>query len=78
MNTAIIEYSCTISPTPLVSESSPKGNDSKMSDKTGGQKSNILTARSDWLIALCQSNLGDKSITDCDDWFIVASRLHPL
>ena len=39
-----------------------KENDSERSDKSGGQNSGVKTARADWLIAVCHSNLGDTYI----------------
>ena len=39
-----------------------KENDSERSDKSGGQNSGVKTARADWLIAVCHSNLGDLFI----------------
>ena len=47
--------------TPSVSESTPKRNDSELSDKNGDRKSGLsrVCVRPDWLIAVCYSNIGD-------------------
>ena len=56
--------SCIINLAPSVSESSPRGNNSELSDKIGGCKSGVLSVRADWLNAFCHTNLVD---TYCDD-----------
>ena len=44
----------------LVSDVSPKGNDAELLDRNGGRKSAwcVSSALTDWLIAVCRSNLG--------------------
>ena len=52
-----------LEPGPSVCESLPKGPDSELSDKTWGPKSGVPgLRRADWLIAVCNSNIGDTLI----------------
>ena len=42
-----------------MSKSSPKGNDSELSDRSGSRMSGISSVRADWLIGVCHSNVAD-------------------
>ena len=48
-----------------MSESSPKNNDSELEGTSGCRKSGVRvsSARTDWLIELCHSNLGTTLAT---------------
>ena len=61
---AFLSHSCTINQAPFVSVSSPTENYSELSYKTSRQKNGVpSSARGDWLIAVCHSNLGDTLIS---------------
>ena len=49
-----------------ISEIPLKTYDSELLDKNGGRKSGVRvpSARTDWLIAACHSNIADMSIVD--------------
>ena len=55
-----LSQSCTINLALFVSEKSPKGNFSKLSDETDAQKTwRTPSVRANWLIAVCHQNLRD-------------------
>ena len=61
MANAFISRSCIMNLAPSESDVSPlEGNESEMSDRYGGGKNGVSSARADWLIAICQLKLCGK------------------